>query len=1136
MISNQEIRRQVAHEITYTKGIQYYHKGKVAQLRFDETAQCFHADVLGQQRYHVTVSFDGQKMIKSATCQCQAYANYRGACKHIVAVLKSIQMNWERHWKLDYRAIVPDLETVTQTLGRASKSEQVGGETFSSTLQSEQERRLQEQMSKVSTDKFYEAWEKVNETSSGPMEIALIPTLILGYDVNGHLYRRIEFNIRNQRLYLIKDLFEWLHELDAGRVVAMGKLFLLSFKDYRFDKDSELLYSFLLAHFRHERQLGGHLKRTLTETASFQGKHFILSDHSLKQFISIMKYQKFDICFESYLEKETYETHVIEENPNLSISVTQEDETMYLVLNETQKDLRPLDSEGQLLYFKGIIYITEPDFSKAMGPIVSQVSQLPSVKIAVDETRQNQFFSSILPKIERYAEVLVDNFLNEKILREPLEVEIYLDQWQSEIVADVVFKYGSIEVQPFSNKVLEAPLIESSNEVKLVRDILSESECLDWFFEAGFYRVEGGLRLTDPEAIGDFYYTKLEELLQIGTVFRTERFMNTTVKIPNPFKINCKMEQTTGLMEINFEGDGLTKEEMVAIVNAYRQKKRYLRLKNGDLIALHESEGLAELSGIVEHLGLKVSQMMQDVVELPAYRALYLEAAGRGRSQLRLERNQAFKQLIRQLEHPEDLEIEIPKPLNDIMRDYQKTGFKWLKMLSKYGFGGILADDMGLGKTLQVLSFIVSEQEEKLAKGLSSGRALIVVPTSLVYNWQAEIDKFAPQLTYKIILGTKSERIQGLSALEGVDVVITTYGLLKRDIDYYRKIDFEYCLIDEAQHIKNANTLSARSVKMIRAKTIFALTGTPIENGLTELWSIFDFVMPGYLYQNSQFINRYANPIIKEGDKEVMKHLRRHIQPFVLRRLKEEVLSELPEKIESKVFNQMTPEQEKQYLAWQMRAKKEFEDELSQNTGQPNKIKILALLTRLRQLAIYPGLFLENYAGGSGKLDQLLELMEDALSGGHRMLIFSQFTTLLGEVSKRLEEVGLESWYIDGSVSAEERINRVKAFNEGEKSIFLISLKAGGTGLNLTGADVVVHLDPWWNPAVEDQATDRVHRIGQTKVVQVFKMITKNTIEEKIEILKERKKNLMGELIHSGDQWIEGLGLSDIRSLFELKE
>ena len=542
---------------------------------------------------------------------------------------------------------------------------------------------------------------------------------------------------------------------------------------------------------------------------------------------------------------------------------------------------------------------------------------------------------------------------------------------------------------------------------------------------------------------------------------------------------------------------------------------------------------LSALADFVENTGLaKKGARDGERALLPLSNAMYLDALARDDEDgLRLERSKNFRRIVRDIREPQDADtdVEVPETLAPVLRDYQVTGLSWLSSLAAYGLGGILADDMGLGKTLQVIAFLLAHRDE------AAPPSLVVAPTSLVYNWLDEIERFAPELRARVIAGTKKEREAALASTgEDCDVLITTYNMLKRDIKEYAGRTFRYAFLDEAQHIKNPATQNAKAVKKLRAGGRFALTGTPIENTLTELWSIFDFLMPGYLLTHQSFKARYEVPIVREENPRALKNLRRHVEPFILRRLKKDVLKELPDKVERRMMCEMTPQQEKLYRAWLLQGQKEFRALLKERGLDGNRMKILALLTRLRQIACDPALFLEDYAGGSGKLDLLEEIVGEAVEGGHRLLIFSQFTTMLAHVGERLTRVGVPYLYLDGSTPSLERLRLVKEFNgSGRAPVFLISLKAGGTGLNLTGADMVIHCDPWWNPAVEDQATDRAYRLGQQKNVQVVKLITKDTIEEKIYKLQQRKKSLIDQMIQPGETFLTKLTDEEIAALFE---
>ena len=466
------------------------------------------------------------------------------------------------------------------------------------------------------------------------------------------------------------------------------------------------------------------------------------------------------------------------------------------------------------------------------------------------------------------------------------------------------------------------------------------------------------------------------------------------------------------------------------------------------------------------------------------------------------------------------------------MRRYQEVGFKWLKTLDNYGLGGILADDMGLGKTLQVITLLLDYNNNAVNRKTS----IVVSPSSLALNWFSELKKFAPSLNACVISGNAEERKKIIKDIDKYDIIITSYDLLKRDIEEYKnlKYEFKYIIADEAQYIKNNNTQNFKAIKQIKAQTRFALTGTPIENSLAELWSIFDFSMPGYLYSYRQFKELFETPIIKEEDSYKVKKLKMLIEPFILRRIKEEVLTELPDKTVTVLNSEMEDEQQKIYMSYMAEAREEVANELKVNSFEKNQMKILALLMRLRQICCHPSLFINNYQAGSGKLNQCMEIIKDAVQANHKILLFSGYTSMFDLIEPELEKEGIKYFKLTGQTKVSDRIKLVDEFNENaDIKVFLISLKAGGTGLNLIGADMVIHYDPWWNISAENQATDRTYRIGQKRNVQVYKLITKNSIEEKIYELQQRKAKLVDNMLSTNETFISKLSKEDIMKLFE---
>jgi SNF2 family DNA or RNA helicase len=485
-----------------------------------------------------------------------------------------------------------------------------------------------------------------------------------------------------------------------------------------------------------------------------------------------------------------------------------------------------------------------------------------------------------------------------------------------------------------------------------------------------------------------------------------------------------------------------------------------------------------------------------------------------------------FKDEIRSAKPIED--IPLPQPFDSVLRQYQKEGINWMHFLKKYGFGGILADDMGLGKTIQALVLISASNSDR--------PSLVICPKTLVYNWYNEVQKFTPRLKTLIIEGQSTERIQLINDIKHYDLIITSYPVIQKDIEYFADKTFEYCIIDEAQYIKNHKTKTAKSIKAIRAKYRLALTGTPIENNLMELWSIFDFLMPGFLGSDSEFKARYDTPIMKNNDVSALNSLLGRIRPFVLRRTKKEMLKELPPKMEQVSYAHLTPDQLALYTSVLEQVKSNVFAIVEQKGFEHSQIEILAALTRLRQICNHPALLTINTPAttkklSSGKLDQFDELLDEALEGDHKVLVFSQFVQMLGILSNHLDKKGIPYCYLDGQTRNRQAV--IDRFNNDEHiKVFLISIKAGGFGLNLTAADTVIIFDPWWNPMVEMQATDRAYRIGQTHPVNVYRLITRGTIEEKILKLQEKKKALFDNVVDENNDLIKKLTWDDIREVF----
>ena len=638
---------------------------------------------------------------------------------------------------------------------------------------------------------------------------------------------------------------------------------------------------------------------------------------------------------------------------------------------------------------------------------------------------------------------------------------------------------------------------------------------------AGFIVSKGHVYLTGQEAIFNFVSEGLQHLQELAEVYLSNDFKRMTPRKP---KFAGKMRLNGSALELKFTQDDEPAQEILAIMEALARRRRYFRLKDGsflDLSAMDEWLPLADsIFEAAQAEGAESVAMGDDTIRLQAYRACYLQSLLESLG-LPIEVDEKTQETVRLLTDPGKVQdVKLPDGLS--LRPYQERGFQWLLALDRLHMGGVLADDMGLGKTVQVIALLMATRQEGQV-------SLVVAPTTLTYNWLSELGRFAPDLSVMVLGGSAAQRasqIRHVKEAHDVDVLITSYPLIRQDIEQLTTIEFRFAILDEAQHIKNAGSKGAQAVRQLQAQTRFALTGTPLENGVGELWSIFNFVLPGYLLSYSAFLRRYQDGTDAED-------LRRRISPFLMRRLKKEVLTELPDKIESVFTAQMSPEQAKVYEATMMRLRQRVDSIVKEKGFERGRTEVLAAITQLREICCHPSLVLDDYTGTSGKLDMLLDMLPEAIAKGRRVLLFSAFTSMLKILRRELDDAGYETMYLDGDTPAQRRVEMAEQFNAGQGQIFLISLKAGGTGLNLTGADMVIHYDPWWNPAAEDQATDRAYRIGQTRKVEVIRLVTHASIEEQVVALGQRKKALFDQLIKPGESMVGGLSPQEIMSLFQ---
>ncbi len=759
----------------------------------------------------------------------------------------------------------------------------------------------------------------------------------------------------------------------------------------------------------------------------------------------------------------------------------------------------------ELVYAKGNSYyyivsdlefkIYKTPITKNLGLILDLIHEGHGHGLFIAERDLPKFSKYIYPLLS--TNTMVDNIEYDPYdyTIEPPKFEIYLDSPQNDVITceiKAIYSnntYNILDTSKDGNRDLdEERIIEQ--KVRQYFNSFDESNSLLTFH-------------GNDEALYEFITVSIPAMQSLTTVFISDRLKHLTVRPMQ--KVNIGISVNHDLLQLDLVSLDLSLKELSDILSKYDRKKKFYRLKDGSFINV-ENSNFDELHTLTDTLSLKKKQIESGSIEVPKYRAMYLESLQKEQA-YNLDYDNSFRHMIQKIETINQEDYEVPVDLNATLRTYQLNGMRWLCALRDNGFGGLLADEMGLGKTLQVIAMLGNWKDRK--------RTLIVCPASLVYNWSKEIDKFLPSLPHRMIQGTQEERKQLIETSQENEVLITSYHILQRDIELYENIKFSCEVIDEAQYIKNANTMNAQAVKAIQASFKLALTGTPIENRLSELWSIFDYMMPGFFYNYQTFKKRFETPIVRDNDDLMERELNQMITPFVLRRVKKDVLKDLPDKLEEVYYAPLEGEQKQLYDAEVQKIKLLLTKQTDQEFKE-NKIAILAELTRLRQLCCYPGLVYDNYQQNSTKTDIGIDLICNAIEGGHKILLFSQFTSMLSLLEERLKERNIEYYLLEGKTPKKKRAEMVESFQEDDVPLFLISLKAGGTGLNLTAADIVIHYDPWWNTAVENQASDRAHRIGQTNVVTVYKLIMKDTIEERILELQSQKSDLANRVL-SGD-------------------
>ncbi len=1052
-ISKERLIQLAESEKTVARGIDYAVSGRV--LLQETTQGLVLARVDGSNHTVHIVSFllnSDEDDVKKASCNCPAFREYSGVCKHVIAAIWVYQSQHKP-------AYIPKPTSDLLAL------------------------RLMNRVAQELADSALENGKAM-----------MVATLHCDQDV------RLSFKLGETRLYILQDVTLFHHRMVQSADFAYGKTCMLRHRIASFDTSSQDMVEFFMEHYDNNNYLyGKHFYPT-------PKKYLFLAPHMIDDFMA--RFTDKGIACELGETEQLLTLTTEDYKPSLTLKKNG-DHYVLTLLDKMQ--LVRGQKRSYVITFDGKLHSCSAAWRKHCEPLL-QTLQANKQRLRFVEGDLPSLFTTVLAQAKPFLYLTVTN-VAAQFVPPPLVTRVYLDTPQPGCVAGrMTFHYGDKSHTAMTPK-------QVSESYDIAGELRAEQIFADYFRTApdstGQCIIE-----NDDDLLYNLMAQGISRLAAVAEVYTSEDFKE--IRIQPPTAVSVGVRVASNLLQLDFEVEGLDLTELAGVLEAYRRAKRYYLLRNGSFLTLEEG-ALNGLSALADGLDLNAKQLASGHVTLPLHRALYVDNMLKKAEDIIFDRDTAFKSMIRDMQDVADSDFAVPSALRKTLRSYQKTGYRWLRTIDYYKFGGILADDMGLGKTLQVLALL-----SNYAEGGSKKPSIVVCPASLLLNWESEANKFTPHLSIKALTGSAAERAATLQQLDTLDLLITSYHQVSRDIAHYENIQFAYIIVDEAQFIKNHNTQSAKSVKLLQGQTKFALTGTPIENNLAELWSIFDFIMPGYLWNYHHFRVKYETLIVKQSDKITLEKLKQLVRPFMLRRLKQDVLSELPPKTETILHVEMEEAQRKVYLATLAQVKQDL-------LQTDEKLLILAALTRLRQICCDPALLFENYTGGSTKLDACMELIENCLESNHRILVFSQFTSMLDRMETRLTGLGLTWYRIDGTVSPTDRMQLVNDFNAGAVPIFLISLKAGGTGLNLTGADVVIHYDPWWNLSAQNQATDRAHRIGQKNAVQVFKLIVKGTLEERILRLQADKANLADQIVLAESGGLASMSRDEILTLLEVQ-
>lgn len=1093
-------------QAAYDKGLTYYEAGKVSLLQSDTESNIYDATVDGHERYQVSVEIDQHGDIH-AGCTCAEFYASDLYCQHIAAVLLKIQAMEQQYTPA---SLAPSLlypePSDTKTSSRYPSKLSTAAAIAPAVRDAQITKNVLDLFSH-SPRLASQIHHRFDTRTVLQLEFICKP---VRYGARKSLFG-IEIRLGPGRLYIVQQLREFLERLSRKESFEFSKHFTYNPEQHSFLPEDDAILQQLIHVYHYEKMVQETANPKTLLTDSISGKRMLLiPDFAWRTLLPLLTAAA---NVKLVVDQITYSgIYVTDEGLPLRFSFDEVniEEDGYQMEVQGLEDLIVMEAYNMVVW-DGKLASLPAEYCKRLAGLQEMLETYHQSQLRINASQIESFMEQVVPGLMKLGQVHISQRISERMVKTSLQARLYLDRIKDRLLASLEFQYGNITINP-----LETTQPSHLHDRILIRDGEKEQAILGLMEQVNFAKTESGYFLEDEESEYDFLYHVVPQLEKWLKVYATTAVKIRLLKLNTPPKVAVNVDERTEWLEFKFDIDGIPESQIRKLLKALEEKRKYYRLPTGALLPL-ESEEFQEIIRFMNETGIRQLDKSSDMLRVPAVRGLHLIDQDLQSHTIKLGKQ--LRKLLENMRNPDNLDFSVPASLQPVLRDYQQYGYQWLKTLAHYHFGGILADDMGLGKTIQSIAFLLSVLPEIRNAGEP---ALIVAPASLVYNWLYELKKFAPEIRAAIADGPQTERNRLLRDGSNYDVIITSYPLLRRDIELYEKHSFHTLILDEAQMFKNHTTLTAQAVKEIRAMYRFALTGTPIENHLEELWSIYDVVFPALFQSKKAF-----HDLTRE-------QVARRIRPFLLRRLKRDVLKELPEKIEAVQTSELLEEQKKLYVAYLAKLREETLKHLDKDTLNKNKIKILAGLTRLRQICCHPGLFIEDYKGSSAKFEQLLDVIEECRGAGKRMLIFSQFTQMLGIISQELAVQGIAHFYLDGSTPKAERIELCNRFNEGERDVFLVSLKAGGTGLNLTGADTVILYDLWWNPAVEQQAADRAYRIGQKKVVHVIRMITRGTIEDKMTELQERKKHMIDEVIQPGEEALSSLTEEDIREILDI--